>query len=369
MSNKPILGITMGDPSGNGPEISIKALMDPSTYEKCRPLIVGDAASMKAALPTVEGAENLKLNAVKDVKDAKFEYGTIDVYDMGIIDISKRLYKKDKKKLAETMTPEQLEAAYKESQVMCGECAFQYVKKVIELAMAGEVDATVTNALNKDHINMAGHHFSGHTEIYAHYTNTPKYTMMLAHEGLRVVHVSTHVSLREACDRVKKERVLDCIRIANEGCRALGIKEPKIGVAGLNPHCGENGMFGREEIEEIQPAIDEAMAEGIIIPEKAPTPPDTVFSKALGGWYDIVVVMYHDQGHIPLKVKGFVYNHELKKWDAVAGVNVTLGLPIIRASVDHGTGEGHAGDGSANELSLVNAMDYAIRMANAKAEK
>ena len=193
--------------------------------------------------------------------------------------------------------------------------------------------------------------------------------MMLAHEDLRVIHVSTHVSLREACDKCKKERVLDVIHIANEGCKALGIKEPKIGVAGLNPHCGENGMFGREEIEEIQPAIDEALAEGINIPEKAPTPPDTVFSKALGGWYDIVVVMYHDQGHIPLKVKGFVYNKELKKWDAVAGVNVTLGLPIIRASVDHGTGEGHAGDGSANELSLVNAMDYAIRMANAKAEK
>jgi 4-hydroxythreonine-4-phosphate dehydrogenase len=365
---KPILGITMGDPSGNGPEISIKALMDPSTYEKCRPLIVGDATSMEAALKTVKGAEKIRLNIVKDVKDAKFEYGTIDVYDMGIIDISKRLYKKDKKKLAETMSPEELEAAYKESQTMCGECAFQYVKKVIEMAMAGEVDATVTNALNKDHINMAGHHYSGHTEIYAHYTNTPKYTMMLAHEGLRVVHVSTHVSLREACDRVRKDRVLDCIHIANEGCKALGIKNPKIGVAGLNPHCGENGMFGREEIEEIQPAIDEALAEGINIPEKAPTPPDTVFSKALGGWYDIVVVMYHDQGHIPLKVKGFVYNHELKKWDAVAGVNVTLGLPIIRASVDHGTGEGHAGDGSANELSLVNAMDYAITMANAKAE-
>ncbi len=368
MEKKPILGITMGDPSGNGPEISVKALMNPVAYENCKPVIVGDAVSMEAAIAAVSGAENMKLNVIKDVKDAKFEYGTIDVYDMGIIDINKRLYKKDRKKMAETMSPEALEAAYKESRKMCGECAFRYVEKVIGLAMAGEVDATVTNALNKDHINMAGHHYSGHTEIYAHYTNTPKYTMMLAHEGLRVVHVSTHVSLREACNRVKRDRVLDCIRIANEGCRALGIKEPKIGVAGLNPHCGENGMFGREEIEEIQPAIDAAMAEGILIPEKAPTPPDTVFSKALGGWYDIVVVMYHDQGHIPLKVKGFVYNHELKKWDAVAGVNVTLGLPIIRASVDHGTGEGHAGDGSANELSLTNAMEYAIRMANAKAD-
>ncbi len=247
-----------------------------------------------------------------------------------------------------------------------GEAAFQYVVKVIELAMKGDVDATVTNALSKEAINMAGHHYSGHTEIYADYTHTPKYTMMLAHNDLRVVHVSTHVSLREACDRVKKDRVLDCIRIANVGCKALGIKTPKIGVAGLNPHCGENGMFGTEEIEEIQPAIDAAMAEGICIPERMPTPPDTVFSKALGGWYDIVVAMYHDQGHIPLKVKGFVYNKDEGHWDAVAGVNVTLGLPIIRASVDHGTGFGHAGSGQANELSLVNAMDYAITLANNK---
>ena len=215
---------------------------------------------------------------------------------------------------------------------------------------------------------MAGHHYSGHTEIYADYTHTSKYTMMLAHEDLRVVHVSTHVSLREACDRVKKDRVLDVIRIANEGCKAIGIKEPKLAVAGLNPHCGENGMFGTEEIEESQPAIDIALAEGLNIVETMPTPPDTVFSKALGGWYDIVVVMYHDQGHIPLKVEGFVYNKAEGHWDAVAGVNVTLGLPIIRSSVDHGTGFGHAGDGHANELSLVNAMDYGIRMANAKAE-
>lgn len=364
MNQRPILGITMGDPSGNGPEISVKALMNPAIYERCRPIIVGDAKCMEAAVATVKGAGALTVNAVEAVKDAKFKFGTIDVLEMNQVDLSKRRYKKDKKALAETMGAEELAAAYKESQIMCGEAAFQYVKKVIELAMAGEVDATVTNALNKDHINMAGHHYSGHTEIYAHYTDTAKYTMMLAHEDLRVVHVSTHVSLREACDRVKKDRVLEVIRIANEGCKALGIERPKIGVAGLNPHCGENGMFGREEIEEIQPAIDAAMAEGICIPEKAPTPPDTVFSKALGGWYDIVVVMYHDQGHIPLKVKGFVYNKEEKKWDAVAGINVTLGLPIIRASVDHGTGEGHAGDGSANELSLVNAMDYAITLAN-----
>ena len=210
---------------------------------------------------------------------------------------------------------------------------------------------------------MAGHHYSGHTEIYAEYTHTDKYTMMLAHEDLRVVHVSTHVSLRQACDKVKKDRVLEVIRIANDACKAIGIENPKIGVAGLNPHCGENGLFGTEEIEEIQPAIDEAMAEGINIPEKKPTPPDSIFSKAIGGWYDIVVAMYHDQGHIPLKVKGFVYNKELKKWDAVACVNVTLGIPVIMVSLDHGTCFDLAGKGESNELSLVNSIDYATKLA------
>ncbi len=357
MEMKPILGITMGDPFGNGPEISVRALADPAVYDRCRPLVVGDASSMEYAAKAAKKAVgvDVSIHPIKAVGEAQFQPGVIDVYDMGIVKPSDIPGDPaDPKPFKLGATP------------LGGEAAFQYVKKVIELAMAGEVDATVTNALSKEAINMAGHHFSGHTEIYAHYTNTDKYTMMLAHEELRVVHVSTHVSLREACDRVKKARVLEVIRIANEGCKALGIEAPKVAVAGLNPHCGENGMFGREEIEEIQPAIDQAMAEGIIIPDKKPTPPDTVFSKALGGWYDIVVCMYHDQGHIPLKVKGFVYNKAEGHWDAVAGVNVTLGLPIIRASVDHGTGFGHAGSGGANALSLVNAMDYAIRMANAK---
>lgn len=187
---------------------------------------------------------------------------------------------------------------------------------------------------------------------------------MLAHENLRVVHVSTHVSLREACDRVKKDRVLEVIRIAHQACRKLGIPEPKIGVAGLNPHSGENGMFGREEIEEITPAIQEARAEGILA--DGPVPPDTIFSKARGGWFDIVVAMYHDQGHIPLKVVGFVYNHEAQKWDAVAGVNITLGLPIIRASVDHGTAFDQAGTGPCQRAEFDQRHDYAIRMAETK---
>lgn len=346
MRKKPIIGITMGDPAGIGAEITVKVLGNPAVYERCCPIVIGDACCMEQAAKITGMEDKVKIHSVKSVQEAYFEPGTIDVYDMGLVDISKHIYGKVSK--------------------MCGEAAFQYVAEVIRLAMNGEIDATVTNALNKEAINMAGHHYSGHTEIYADYTNTSKYTMMLAHDNLRVVHVSTHVSLRKACDLVKRDRVLEVIRIADRACRDLGIKEPKIGVAGLNPHCGENGMFGTEEIEEIQPAIDAAIDEGICIPEGRPTPPDTIFSKALGGWYDIVVAMYHDQGHIPLKVKGFVYNQELKKWEAVAGVNITLGIPIIRVSVDHGTGFDLAGSGTANELSLTNSIDYAVRLAENK---
>ena len=357
MDNRPILGITMGDPFGNGPGITVKALADKSVYERCRPIVIGDVSCMEHAARVARKVSGIdvEIRPIHAVSEATYQYGVIDVYSMDLIRASDI-----------PCDPEDPQPFGLGATALGGEAAFQYVVKVIELAMSGEIDATITNALSKEAINMAGHHYSGHTEIYADYTHTAKYTMMLAHEDLRVVHVSTHVSLREACDRVKKERVLDVIRIADAGCKAIGIKTPKIAVAGLNPHCGENGMFGREEIEEIQPAIDMALAEGIFIPEKKPSPPDTVFSKALGGWYDIVVAMYHDQGHIPLKVRGFVYNKEERHWDAVAGVNITLGLPIIRASVDHGTGFGHAGDGHANALSLINAMDYGIRMANAK---
>ena len=347
MAERPILGISMGDPFGNGPEITVRALADKTLYDRCRPLVVGDRSSMAYALRTAKKVLDidLTLNVVAGPEEGRYEYGTIDLMDLSLVPADR---------IPDTADEAEPKPFGVGACALGGEAAFRYVTTVIEMAMAGAVDATVTNALSKEAINMAGHRYSGHTEIYAH-------------ENLRVVHVSTHVSLREACDRVKKDRVLDCIRIADAGCRALGIERPRVGVAGLNPHCGENGMFGTEETAEIQPAIDAAMAEGICIPEGKPTPPDTVFSKALGGWYDIVVVMYHDQGHIPLKVKGFVYNREEKRWEAVAGVNVTLGLPIIRASVDHGTGFGHAGSGRANALSLVNAMDCAIALANHRA--
>ena len=340
---KPLIGITMGDPASIGPEISVMALTDPHILEICDPVIVGDAKVMEDAVSVVCPGE-VAIRAIGKVSDARFEPGVINVMDMGLVDMDKLEYGK--------------------VSAMCGEAAFRYVEKVIQLAMAGEIDATVTNALNKAAINEAGHHFAGHTEIYATYTGTKDYTMMLAHENLRVVHVSTHVSLREACDRVKKDRVLSVIRIANDACRRLGIENPKVGVAGLNPHSGEGGLFGREEIDEITPAIEAARAEGIQV--DGPVPPDTVFSKARGGWYDIVVAMYHDQGHIPLKVSGFVYDPTTGRWGNVAGVNITLGLPIIRVSVDHGTAFGHAHMGLANPVSLKNSIEYAAILAQHK---
>lgn len=351
MNKRPIIGITMGDPAGNGPEITVKALLHTDVYNRCRPIVVGDAKVMEQAARFV-GHPEITIHRCEKVEDALFESGTIDVLHLELIsDIH-------------TFPIGQVS-------IEGGNAAFQCVKKVIELALAGEVDATCTNALNKEAMNKAlefyegkrsdGHtHFDGHTEIYATYTNTKKYTMMLAHHDLRVVHVSTHVSLREACNCVKKARVLETIQIAHEACKDMGIENPKIAVAGLNPHCGENGLFGTEEIEEITPAIEAAKAKGIHA--VGPIPPDSVFPEALGGWYDVVVCMYHDQGHIPLKTVGFVYDRDKQEWKAVEGVNVTLGLPIIRTSVDHGTGFALVGKGTSNEMSLVNAVDYAIRM-------
>lgn len=341
MSGKPILGISMGDPSGIGPEISVKALSRQDVYEQCRPLMVGDAKVMAAACG-IAGHPEIRINPISSVEDCRFEWGTIDVFDLKNVD------------------PARLKIGSLDT--MSGEAAFSSVKRLIELALSGKIDATITNPLNKEAINLAGHHYSGHTEIYAEFCGTQKYSMMLAEGDLRVVHVSTHVSLREACDRVKKDRVLEVIQLADSACRKLGISRPRIAVAGLNPHAGENGLFGREELDEIIPAIEEVRNLGLAA--EGPIPPDTVFSKAAGGIYDIVVAMYHDQGHIPMKVLGFQFDKEKQAWKSVDGVNITLGLPIIRSSVDHGTAFDLAGKGIASEASLVSAIKYGIMLAN-----
>ena len=335
---KPILGITMGDPASIGPEVAVKAASDRSIYKVCRPILVGDAKVFEDAIKFC--GLSLKVNPIRSVQEAKFEFGKIDVYDLANVDLSS--------------------LKRGEMSAMAGDVAFNTVVKTIDLAMKGEIHGTVTGPINKESIHMAGHKYSGHTEIYAHYTNTKKYAMLLIEGGLRVIHVSTHVSLREACDLVKKDRIVDTVELMDAACKQLDVQNPKIGVAGLNPHASDGGLFGSEEKQEIIPAIEEARRRGYDV--EGPVPSDTLFPKAIGGIYDGCVVMYHDQGHIPFKVVGFVLDKETKKMKSVRGVNITLGLPIVRTSVDHGTAMEIAGQGIASEEAMVLAINYAARL-------
>lgn len=339
MIMKPIIAITMGDPAGIGPEIIIKALSQKETYEKCRPLVTGDANIMQWAVDNMQS--ELKIHRISSVKEARFELGTIDVYDLACIDMS-------------TFQPGVL-------QNQCGHAAFISVTTAIQLAMDNEVDATVTAPLNKEALHNSGHNFDGHTEIYAHYTNTKKYAMLLADEHLRVIHVSTHVPLRVACDRVKKDRIIEVTELITDACKQFGIENPRIGIAGLNPHASDGGLFGWEEEKEITPAVKELQERGFNV--DGPVPPDSLFAKARCGKYDGCVAMYHDQGHIPFKVVGFQWNKETGKMEAAKGVNITLGLPIIRVSVDHGTAFDVAGKGIASPDAMLLSIDYATKMA------
>lgn len=336
---RPLIGISVGDPAGIGPEIIAKALFLPEIYEICRPMVVAEAEMMKEAVKF--SRLDLKIHAISSPKEGVYQLGVMDVLDMKNIDAKSIRHK--------VVSPD------------CGRASFEYVKKVIELARTKEIDATVTGPISKEAINQAGFRYSGHTEIYADLTHTKDYAMMLVHKEFRVIHVSTHVSLREACNRVKKDRVYQVIMLGYDAVRRLGIENPKIAVAGLNPHAGESGMFGREEIEEIEPAIKQAQRKGLMV--EGPIPPDTVFSKMQGGQYDLVVVMYHDQGHIPTKLIGFQYDDKTKTWGSMSGVNITCGLPIIRVSVDHGTAFGKAGEGRANPESMIQAIQIAAQLA------
>jgi 4-hydroxythreonine-4-phosphate dehydrogenase len=233
---------------------------------------------------------------------------------------------------------------------MSGNAAFEYVKKATELAMKKKIDAIATAPLNKEAMHKAGHVYPGHTEILAKFTEAKDYAMFLYDEALRVIHVSTHISLLDAIKGLRKERVAAVIDLAHNTMIKLGYENPRIAVAGINPHAGEGGLFGDEEIKEIIPAIKLKRSEGINV--EGPEPPDTVFLRAKEGSFDVVVAMYHDQGHIPLKLLGF---H--------SGVNITVGLPIIRTSVDHGTAFGKAWKGIANESSMKEAIKLAIKLA------
>jgi 4-hydroxythreonine-4-phosphate dehydrogenase len=333
-NQRPILGISTGDPAGIGPEVTVKALSHSELYDVCKPLVVCDAKIIRQIISICHLA--LTVNTITHPGDGTYKHGIIDVLDMKNVD-------------ADTFRFNTVSA-------MTGKASFEYVAKVIELAKAGLIDATITGPIHKEAIQTAGFNFAGHTEIYAELTGTKNYAMMLADGHFRVVHVSTHVSLSEAIRRVKKDRVLKTIELAYDALKKMKIDQPRIAVAGLNPHAGENGLFGREEIDEIAPAIEMARESGI--PAEGPFPPDTIFPKMKGGQYDIVVCMYHDQGHIPTKLLGFNYDHKKEKWEGLSGVNITLGLPIIRVSVDHGVAFDKGGEGDANPESMIQAIKY-----------
>ena len=319
MKNK-YVGITMGDPAGIGPEISLKAIEEHPEFLNST-IIYGSYDILKYYHELLQLSTPLvKIDSPGQFQEEKIN--VISVLDLSFDDIE-----------------------IGKVSAVAGDAAYRYVEKAIQDALAGEISIVTTAPLNKEALHKGGHNFDGHTEIFATLTNTKKYTMMLWSELMSVVHVSTHCALREACNRATKERVLECIHLAKEALEKLGIENPRIAVAGLNPHSGEAGIFGSEEIEEITPAIEAAQKEGINV--EGPVPPDTVFLKAYQGKYDIVVAMYHDQGHIPMKMVAFD-----------SGVNVTLGLPIIRTSVDHGTAFDIAGKG----LAKSDSMYYALKL-------
>jgi 4-hydroxythreonine-4-phosphate dehydrogenase len=356
---RPVIGISIGDPAGIGPEITVKALSCPSLYEQAIPLVYADRIVLEDALELT--GKPITLRSVKFPGEARGEFGAIDYVDPGLL--------------------RRGDYAYGQVRAESGEAAFQYVVAAIGDAMAGATAAVVTGPINKEAINLAGHHFPGHTEIFAHYTHTGDYGMLLSAGnfvgntagnsvgndagnsagGLNVIHVTTHVSMREACDLITKERVLKTIRLADLALKLMGKPRRRIGVAGLNAHASENGLFGDEEARAIIPAVEAARVEGLDV--SGPVPPDTVFVKALGGSFDIVVAMYHDQGHIPLKLCGFRMDPATGLYTQMSGINTTIGLPIIRTSVDHGTAFDKAGKNQSNEGSMVDALNMALILA------
>jgi len=335
---RPVLGVTMGDPAGVGPEIIARAAAEPAVRAACRPVVIGAAATMREALALVGGAQ--VVHAVSRVADCRWAEGTVEVLDLGNVDMA-------------TLPRCEVSAA-------AGRAAYEYIERSVALAQAGEIDAIVTAPVNKEALAAAGVQHSGHTEILAQLSNTRDFAMLLMGKELKVIHVTTHVALRRVPDLVTRERVLKTIRLAQRTLEGLGQPHGRIAVAGLNPHAGEDGLFGDEERQHIVPAIEAARAEGLSV--TGPLPADTLFSRARGGEFDIVVAMYHDQGHIPVKTLGFEYDETTKRWTGLSGVNVTVGLPFLRVSVDHGTAFDRAWKGVANHESMVEALDVATRM-------
>lgn len=327
---RPIVGITMGDAAGIGPEIIVKALNHPEAYRICRPVVIGDGKMLARAAELIHSPVTIR--TVRGVSEGRFAPGTVECVDLDLL-------------------PTDL--PFGRVSPLAGEAAFQFVRKAVALAQNRQIDAICTAPLNKEALRQGGHRYPGHTEILADLTGTEDYSMMLSTPSLKVIHLTTHVGLLRAIEMIDAERTYKVIRLAHDTLFRAGTECPRIAVCGINPHAGENGLFGNgEEETKLAPGITRARSEGI--DASGPYPADTLFYRAIRGDFDMVVACYHDQGHAPVKALGIE-----------AGVNITVGLKggIVRTSVDHGTAFDIAGTGTADERSLLEAIRMAAELA------
>jgi len=330
LSDLPVIVITMGDPAGIGPEVTARALTHPEIWEVCHPLVVGDLSIINGAAELV-GAPRFR--GVGSVTEARFDPAEPEIIDCGQLEL-------------DSLVPGRVAA-------ICGKAAAAYIERAAALCTAGEAEAMATGPINKAALKEAGIPYIGHTELLASLLGEPKVTTMLATTGLRVVHVTRHVPFADIAGHITRQSVLETTLLTDAGLRQMGIPHPRIAVAALNPHGGDEGLMGREEIDAIGPAVQEARERGI--EAIGPIPADSVFFRAIRGEFDVVVAMYHDQGHIPIKTHGFERS-----------VTVTLGLPVIRTSVDHGTAFDIAWKGIATEESMVEALRLAAQLTQGK---
>jgi 4-hydroxythreonine-4-phosphate dehydrogenase len=331
MPERPVIAVTMGDAAGIGPEIVMKALAHPEVYEQCKPLVIGDATRLTQAGQLAGANLQVKTHHTEKIHEAQYICGTVDCVDLKLI-------------------PPDL--PWGKLSALAGDAAYRYLEVAAKLAMEGKIQAICTAPLNKEALHLGGHLFPGHTELLAALMGAGEVSMMLSTPKMRVIHVTTHIGLIDAIAKIEPGLVERTIARGVLALEKASIANPRVGVCGINPHAGENGLFGRgEEAEKIEPAIAACRARGWNV--EGPLPADTLFFRAQRGDFDLVVAMYHDQGHGPVKVLGLE-----------SGVNITIGLPVVRTSVDHGTAFDLAGTGRADERSMLEALRQAIQLAN-----
>lgn len=327
-NEKAIIAIPMGDPAGIGPEITAKSLANEEIYDRCKPVVIGDAEVFKKAIEIVE--KNISVNIIRSPEEGKFEFGTVDFIDLDNINID--------------------ELRYGEVQEQCGKAAFEYIKTSVDFAMTSSVKALATTPINKESLKAANVPYIGHTEMLEELTNTKDPLTMFEVRDMRIFFLTRHLSLKDAIAQMTQDRVRNYLNRCDRALQRLGIENRKLAVAGLNPHSGEGGLFGREEVDEITPGIEAAKEDGINV--TGPVPADSVFYQALNGKYDAVLSLYHDQGHIAAKMTDF---HRT--------ISITNGLPFLRTSVDHGTAFDIAGQNTASSVSMEECIKLAAQYA------